>query len=124
MKKPTNQTDLFKPVGRRGTLEPNLDPYQQQKSRSRANSAIALEKHTYSGNRQIQAEAVKNYLLLHPNSRIREIKNNLVYIDKHGFERMIEDVGTISARFDDLRKDGWDLLNNHGKWSVRKRENR
>jgi len=108
------QENLFKPVGRCGTLEPNLDPFSHQASRGKANSALALAKHKAAGFHILQKDKIKAYLRKYPESTLDEISWGTGIVQK----------GVITARFDDLRKDGWDLLNNHGKWSVRKRENR
>jgi len=107
----SDQTNLFKPVGRRGTLEPNLDPFNHQKSRGAAQSAIALAKHKASGFHIIQKLRVKAFLFANQGSTLDEISAGTGIVQK----------GVITGRFDNLRKDGYDLPNDHGKWKIKKR---
>jgi len=118
------QENLFKPVGRRGTLEPNLDPYSHTKARSNAQSALALERFMASGDRQTLTEAVGTYLFAHQGTTTQEIVDHLVYINKKGIVKRPKNTGDVSGRYEDLRKKGYDLLNDHGKWSIKKGENR
>jgi len=106
-----DQTTLFKPVGRLGTLEPNLDPFNHQVSRGKANSAIALTKHKASGFHIAQKLRVKAFLFANQDSTLDEISAGTGITQK----------GTITARFEALRQDGFDLPNDHGKWKIKKR---
>ena len=115
MKKQINQPSLFSVQDRTGRLKPsggsNTTPLLHQKAYSNAQSALALEKFKASGFHIAQKDRIKAYLRKYQGSTLDEISAG-TGIDQHG---------TISARLDDLRKDGYDLLNNHGKWSIKNR---
>jgi len=105
------QGSLFRRDDATNILHPNTEPYQHQISRSVANSAIAFESHKRSQYHISQKGRVKAFLMANPKSTLDEISYGTGITQK----------GTITARFNDLRKEGWDLVDNHGYWSIRKR---
>jgi len=105
------QETLFRLVDATGNLKPNIDPYAHQKAASNAQSAIAYEKHKASGFHIVAKLRIKAFLFANQGSTLAEISAGTG----------IEQRGTVSARFENLREEGWDLIDNHGKWSIRKR---
>jgi len=127
MKKIDNQPSLFRILDSTGRLKPvdnSSTPLLHQKAYSNAQSALALERFTASGDRQTLTEAVGAYLFAHQGTTTQEIVDHLVYINKKGIVKRPKNTGDVSGRYEDLRKKGYDLLNDHGKWSIKKRENR
>ena len=105
------QETLFRLVDATGNLKPNIDPYNHQKAASNAQSSLAYEKHKASQFHITQKLRIKAYLMAYPGSTLAEISAGTG----------IKQRGTVSARLDDLRRDGFDLIDNHGHWSLKKR---
>ena len=105
------QGTLFRRMDAIGTLHPNTEPFAHQSSRSNANSAIAYENHKRSQFHITQKGRVKAFLMANPGSTLDEIS----------YGTGISQKGTITARFSDLRKEGWDFIDDCGKWSIKKR---
>jgi len=105
------QETLFSLVDATGNLKPNIDPYNHQSSRSNAQSRLSYDLHKRSQYHITQKLRIKAYLMAYPGSTLAEISAGTG----------IEQRGTVSARLDDLRRDGFDLIDNHGCWSIKKR---
>lgn len=114
MKKTKEQGALFTAQGATGALKPAINsntPLQHQKAASKAQSAIAEQDFKAKGYHIPQKLRIKAFLTAYPGSTLAEIS----------FGTVIGQRGIVSARIDDLRKDGYDLIDNHGCWSIRER---
>ena len=108
------QESFFTVQDATGRLKPAVDsntPLLHQKATSEASSAIAYDLHKHSQYHITQKGRIKAYLTAYPDSTLAEIS----------YGTGIEQRGTVTARFDDLRQDGFDLIDNHGRWSLKKR---
>ncbi len=116
MKTNPDQTNIFnmKAVGALKPASPTNDPFRHQKSRSGASSAIALEFYTESGKRKAHKELIKECLFKNQGDK------GLTLIEISAITKIIQH-GTITGRFEDLRKDNYNLLNDCGRWTIKKR---
>ena len=105
------QQSLFRDAVTGEVIELMGEPYQHQISRSRTSSALSLAKVKAKGFHITQKNRIKAFLLRNQGSTLDEISAGTGIIQH----------GSITARFEDLRKSGYDLLNNHGKWLIKKR---
>lgn len=109
-----NQADMFRRRDATGALKPktlNNEPFQHQRTRSNASSAIALDSYAHSGALKIDKELIKEDLFKNPASTLSEISARTGIVQH----------GTITGRFENLREDGYDLLNDCGRWTIVKR---
>jgi len=118
------QETLFKFNDESKGTRPSYDPFSHQKSRSEANSAIALENLRKSQRHISQKNRIKAFLManqvLITKRNARVLKKGLT-LDEIAIGTGIGQKGTITGRFADLRENGFDLLNNHGQWGIVKR---
>ena len=105
------QQSLFRDAVTGEVIELMGEPYQHQISRSRTSSALSLAKVKAKGFHISQKNRIKAFLLRNPKSTLAEISAGTGIIQK----------STITARYEILRKEGWNLLNNKGKWSIKRR---
>jgi len=109
-----NQETLFTVQDASGRLKPVVDnntPLLHHKVAGNANSAIAYEKHKASQFHIVAKLRIKAFLFANQGSTLDEISAGTGIIQK----------GTITGRFENLRQDGYDLIDNHGRWSLKKR---
>ena len=102
---------LFRRDDATNILHPNTDPFAHQKAASNAQSAIAFENHKQSGKADSQKNRIIDFLFLNDGSTLDEISDGVNISQK----------GTVTARFKEIRIAGYDLINNHGYWSIKKR---
>ncbi len=105
------QETLFSIQDITGELKPVTNsntPYNHQLSSSKAQSAIALEIHKASRWHIPQKERIKAFLLRNPGSTLAEISAGTGILQR----------GTVTARFENLREEGWNMIDNKGKWSI------
>jgi len=108
------QETLFRVQDATGQLKPVIDsntPLLHHKVTGKVNSAIAEQNFKAKGYHITQKLRIKAYLMAYPGSTLAEISAGTG----------IKQRGTVSARLDDLRRDGFDLIDNHGHWSLKKR---
>jgi len=114
MKKPDSQPSLFSIQDSTGQLKPVVNsntPLLHHKVVSNVQSAIAERKFKEAGYHISQKNRIKAFLLRNQGSTLDEISAGTG----------IDQKSTITARLDDLRHDGWDFPNNHGRWSTKRR---
>ena len=108
------QQSFFTVQDATGRLKPAVDsntPLLHHKVTGKVNSAIAYDLHKGSQYHITQKLRVRAFLLANQGSTLNEIKAGTG----------IDQKSTICARLDDLRKDGYDTPNNHGRWSIVRR---
>ena len=104
---PQSQNSAFK---KQGPLTKHERYLNKQKSLGRENSAAAEQKFKESGRHIPQKKRIIDFMFAHQGSTLAEISEG-TGIDQHG---------TITARFDDIRKDGYYVLPCGGHWTIKR----
>jgi len=106
-------------------LSENYDPLSHQKSRSVVNSIIAYEKHKNSSWHISQKNRIKVFILDNQILKTGKLGARVlvkgVTLDEISAGTGIDQKGTITARINDLRKEGYDFPRNGLEWGIIKR---